>query len=189
MDKVHGAVLSQAMETSNLSINSNPDISSGSSSHKSSDNSRHRRKKSHIIIDIVTPTLSRAPSAQHERAILVEASSIQFGDECVRLVNIAFQTSQAFPSLMSTCGDISQHLRNELFKKYPGQYFHIIIGQNNAFGFAIDDDEYFAEIEQEQYRVLIFSTSFDKKVNLERHDANSLMILQWKSLVGKRSKK
>ena len=190
MNAVRSAVLSQVMQTSSdVRINSNPDISSSSSSHKSSGESRHRQKKPHIIIDIVTPALSRLSSAQHERAMLVETSSIQFGNECLRLINIAFQTSQAFSSLMSTCNDISQYLRKELLKKYSGQYFHIIIGQNNAFGFAIDDDEYFAEVEQEQYRVLIFTASLDKKVNLERHDANSLMILQWKSLVGKQSKK
>ena len=79
--------------------------------------------------------------------------------------------------------------RKELFKKYPSEYFHIIIGQNNAFGFAIDDDEYFAEMEQEQYRVIIFTTRLTQQVKLQTHDTNSQMMLQWKTLVVKQSKK
>ena len=90
---------------------------------------------------------------------------------------------------MGTCGNISQYLRKELFKKYPDEYFHVILGQNNAFGFAIDDGDYFAEVEQEQYRVLIFTTRRERKVNLEIHDANSQMLLEWKSLTVKPTKK
>jgi hypothetical protein len=90
---------------------------------------------------------------------------------------------------MGTCGNISQYLRKELFKKYPGEYFHIIIGQTNAFGFAIDDGDYFAEMDQEQYRVLIFTTRLDKQVSLGTHDANSQMMMEWKPLIVKQSKK
>jgi len=157
--------------------------------HRSFVSHNRRETQRHIIYDIATPTFSQSSTVQHERAILVEASSTTFGNDCLRLTNIVFQTSQTFPSIMGTCGNISQYLREELFKEYPAEYFHIIIGQNNAFGFAIDDGDYFAEMEQEQYRVLIFTTSREKKVNLEIHDANSQMMLEWKSLVGKQSKK
>jgi hypothetical protein len=64
------------------------------------------------------------------------------------------------------------------------KHFH----QNSAFGFAIDDGDYFAEMEQEQYRVLIYTTRLDKKVCLETHDANSQMILEWKTLTVKQPK-
>ncbi|CAF0757158.1 unnamed protein product [Rotaria sordida] len=157
--------------------------------HKSSSSHHRREKRPHIIIGIATPTLSQSSAAQLERAILVEASSTIFGNECLRLINIVFQTSQTFPSIMGTCNNVCQYLRKELFKKYPHEYFHIIIGQNNAFGFAIDDDDYFAEMEQEQYRVIIFTTRLDKQVKLEMHDANSQMMLEWKSLIVKQSKK
>ena len=76
--------------------------------------------------------------------------------------------------------NITQYLRKELYKRYPGEYFHVIIGQNNAYGFAIDDDHFFAEIEQEQYRVLIFTTNLNRKINFTSHDANSQMMLEWK---------
>jgi hypothetical protein len=157
--------------------------------HKSSGSHSREEKKPSIIDDIVTPTLSKSSTAQHERVMVVEASSITFGNECLRLVNIVFQTSQTFQSIMGTCDNVSQYLRKELFKKYPNEYFQIIIGQNNAFGFAIDDGDYFAEMEQDQYRVLIFTTRLDKKVNLTSHEANSQMMLEWKPIAGKKSKK
>ncbi|CAF3582393.1 unnamed protein product [Rotaria sp. Silwood1] len=176
--------------TSDRTIDSSADMQQTNLSIRKSSRSRHRREKQpHIIIDIATPTLSQSSTAQHQRAILVEASSTIFGNECLRLVNIVFQTSQTFPSIMGTCNNICQYLRKELFRKYPGEYFHIIIGQNNAFGFAIDDDDYFAEMEQEQYRVIIFTTRVDKDAKLVMHDANSQMMLEWKSLIVKQSKK
>ncbi|CAF2583642.1 unnamed protein product [Rotaria sp. Silwood2] len=171
-------------------IDSNADIQRTNLNMRKSSRSRSRReKKPHIIIDVATPTLSQSSTTQHQRVMLVEASSTVFGNECLRLVNIVFQTSQTFPSIMGTCINVCQYLLKELFKKYPGEYFHIIIGQNNAFGFAIDDDDHFAEMEQEQYRVIIFTTKLDKEVKLEMHDANSQMMLEWKSLIVKQTKK
>jgi hypothetical protein len=88
---------------------------------------------------------------------------------------------------MGTYGNINQYLRRELYKKYPNEYFQMIIGENKTFGFAIDDENYFVEIEQEQYRVIIFTTRLDRKNNLTTHDSNSQMILEWKLV--KQSKK
>lgn len=155
-------------------------VFNNASAHKSSGSHNRRESQSHRITDIATPTLAQSNVIQHERAMLVEASSSAFGDECLRLINIAFQTSQTFPSVMGTCGSISQHLRKELFKRFPSEYFHVVIGENDAFGFAIDDGDYFAEVEQEQYRVLIFTTRREGRVSLDRHDANSQMMLEWK---------
>lgn len=185
-DNFHPTILT----TPGNAIALNNDLQSKNSNTKRSSSSNSRRvKKPHIIIDITTPKLSRSPTTKHERAVLVEASLSNFGYECLRLVNIVFETSQTFPCIMGTCGSISQYIRKELSRKYPSDYFHIIIGQNNAFGFAIDDDEYFAEIEQEQYRVIVFSTSRNSTTKLEIHDANSQMMLQWKTLSVKKSEK
>ena len=119
------------------------------------------------------------PPVQHDRAVLTASSTITFGNDCERLVNIAFRTSQSFPTMMSNCADISQYLRKELAKQYPDEYFHIIIGQNHAFGFSIDDGQYFAEIEQERYRVLIFSTKRESCTKIDTHDADSQMLFLW----------
>jgi len=120
------------------------------------------------------------PISQYPRAVLIASSSITFGNDCERLVNIAFQTSQTFPTMMSTCADIIQYLRKELAKQHPGEYFHIIISENDAFGFSVDDGQYYAEIEQERYRILIFATKQNSSAKSDNHDANSQMILKWK---------
>jgi hypothetical protein len=142
--------------------------------HKSSSTHNRQRKQSYIIVDIVTPTLSQSSTAQQSCAILVEASSTTYDNECLRLVNIVFQESQTFQSIIGTCGNMNQYLQKELLKKYSDEYFRSIIDQNNAaFGSAIDDGDYFAEIEHERYRVLIFTTGSNGKVNLEIHDAKN----------------
>jgi len=117
---------------------------------------------------------------QHRRAVLIASSNITFGNDCERLVNIAFQTSQTFPKIMGTYSDVSEYLRKELAKQYPNEYFHIIIGQNQKFGFSVDDGQYFAEIEQDQYRVLIFTTKQNSQTKCDTHDANSQMLFVWK---------
>jgi len=53
-------------------------------------------------------TLDVPPSVRHERAVLIASSTINFGNDCERLVNIAFRTSQSFPSMMSTYADLSE---------------------------------------------------------------------------------
>jgi hypothetical protein len=191
MKKALGNIFNKTPSTtSGIGIGSNADGQRKNlNTHQSSDSRNHQEKKLPVIIDIATPSLSQPSSTQHERVILVEASSTTFGNECLRLVNIIFQTSQTFQSIMGTCGNVTQYLRKELFKKYPGEYFHIIIGQNKKFGFAINDGDYFAELEQKQYRVLIFTTKLDRKVNLATHETNSQMMLEWKSVVVKQSRK
>ncbi len=134
---------------------------------KSSDRPRNKR------------SLSQLSSSKHPRAVLIVSSSINFGNDCERLVNIAFQTSQTFPTMMSTCADISQYLRKELVKQNPDEYFHIIISENHEFGFSVGDSQYYAEIEQERYRVLIFATKQNSSIKSDAHDANSQMKLKW----------
>ena len=124
---------------------------------------------------------NQQPSAsQYPRAVLTVSSSITFGNACERLVNIAFQTSQSFPTMMGTCADIIQYLRKELSKQYPNEQFHIVISENRQFGFSVDDSQHYAEIEQERYRVLIFSSKQDPQIKPDNHDANSQMSLEWK---------
>ena len=117
--------------------------------------------------------------SQYSRAVLISSSSINFGNACERLVNIAFQTSQNFPTMMRTCADINKYILRELRKQYPDEYFHIIIGDNHAFGFSVGNDQYFAEIEQEQYRVLIFAAKQHSYTKLDTHDVNDQMELKW----------
>jgi hypothetical protein len=116
---------------------------------------------------------------QHARAVLTASSTITFGNDCERLVNIAFHTSQTFPTMMGTYADVSQYLRKELAKHHPNEYFHIIIGENHQFGFSVDDGQYFAEIEQDRYRILIFSTKQNSASKSDTHDANSQMLFVW----------
>jgi hypothetical protein len=125
-------------------------------------------------------SLSQLSSSKYPRAVLITSNLITFGNDCERLVNIAFQTSQSFPTLMGTCANISRYLRKELAQQYPEEYFHIIIGENQKFGFSVDDSQYYAEIEQDQYRVLIFATKQNPHIKSDTHDANSQMILKWK---------
>lgn len=126
-----------------------------------------------------TPSLSTF-EIQESRAVLLVSSNIQFGNACERLVNIAFQTSQSFPTLMSTYADIIQYIRTELGKQYPNVDFQIIIGPNKQFGFSVDENHYFAEIAHEKYRLLIFTTEQKPQSKLDTHDTNSRMSLNWK---------
>ncbi|CAF3236179.1 unnamed protein product [Rotaria sp. Silwood2] len=136
-----------------------------------------------------TISFSQTSSTDHSRAVLVAASLERFGKTCERLVNIAFHSSQTFPTMMGTCADISDYLRKELAKQYPTEYFHIIIGENHAFGFAVDDAVYLAEIEQDRYRVLIFTAKQNVRSKADTHDANSTMSLDWNLISWKMSNK
>ena len=120
------------------------------------------------------------PITQHPRAVLISSSNITFGNECERLVNIAFQTGQTFSNMMVNCAEVSDYIRKELEKHHPDTHFHIVIGENKTFGFSVDDGEFFAEIEQERYRVLIFSTKRNSQTKADTHEANSQMNLLWK---------
>ena len=139
----------------------------------SSGGSASKRKQSRSL---QTPS---APPIHHARAVLINSSAISFGNDCERLVNIAFHTSQTFPSIIATYADLSSYLRKELAKQYPDQYFHIVVGESRGFGFSVDDGEYFAEIEQERYRVVIFSTKQSDQTKSDSHDANSQLALMW----------
>lgn len=182
MKKVLGNLFNRTPSVaSNKNVDSNDGIQLRNlNTQKSSDSSDRQESQSHVIVDITTPSFSSLSHTRYQRAILIEASSSIFGNECLRLVNIVFQTSQTFPLIMGTYGNINQYLRRELYRKYPNEYFQMIIGENKTFGFAIDDENYFVEIEQEQYRMIIFTTRLDRKNNLTTHDSNSQMILEWK---------
>lgn len=119
------------------------------------------------------------PITSHSKAVLITSSTISFGNDCERLVNIAFHTSQTFPSIIATYADLSSYLRKELAKQFPDQYFDIVVGESRDFGFSVDDGEYYAEIEQERYRVVIFSTKQRDQTKSDSHDANSQLALMW----------
>jgi hypothetical protein len=157
--------------------------------NESLDDPDPQNQDEHVIDDIAIPTLSQPAVIRHERAQLIDSSSDVFGNECLRLVNISFHTSQTFPLMMHTCATVSQYLRKELINRHSGEHLHIIIGENNAFGFTISDANYFAEIHQEQYRVIIFTTVKSRKIEYSAHDANSQMVLTWKPVLGKSLKK
>ena len=135
------------------------------------------------LTNIAMPKLSQLYILRRERAKLLNSNTINFGNECIRLVNIVFHTSQIFPSIMGASDTISQYLRNELTQRHSSKRFHIIIGEVNQFSFAISDINHFAEIQYEQYLVLIFSTESRQGINIDKHDANSQVKLQWKSVL------
>ncbi|CAF2986622.1 unnamed protein product [Rotaria sp. Silwood2] len=137
-------------------------------------NSNLSSQKINRSLDVVSPS-----STHNNRAVLIASSNITFGNDYERLVNIAFQTSQTFSTMMGTYADVQQYLHKELAKQYPHEYFHIIIGKNQNFGFSISEDQYFAEIEQDRYRVLIFSTKQNPHTKSDTHDANSKMLFVW----------
>jgi len=139
------------------------------------------------IMGVAMPKLSQLYILRYERATLIDSSTIAFGNECIRLVNIVFHTSQMFPSMIGTCDIIIQYLREGLIKRHPSEHFQIIIGIDNDFSFAITDDGYFAEIKQEQYRVLIFSMNPHGQVKVHTSGVNNQMKLEWKSVVIKRT--
>ncbi|CAF3354256.1 unnamed protein product [Rotaria socialis] len=131
------------------------------------------------IKDVAIPELSRSVTILHKRARISESSSILFGNTCLRLVNIAFHTSQTFPAMMNTCATISQYLEQELTTQWPDLHYHIVIAENSAFGFCINNGDHFAEIKQEQYCVLIFTTSSSTEIKYSKNDANANMELKW----------
>jgi hypothetical protein len=138
------------------------------------------------IMGVAIPKLLRLYILRDERATLIDSSTIKFGDECLRLVNIAVCTSKLFPSIMGTCDMINEYLQKELQRRHPKRYFHIIIAENNRFDFSTSDYSHFADIRQEQYRILIFSTKSKEKTKMDIHDANNQMKLQWKSVLIKK---
>ena len=82
--------------------------------------------------------------------------------------------------MMKTSADLTQYIQRELRKQYSNEKFYVIIGENGSFGCSsIADARYFAEIEQERYRVLIFNTKRGSHMNFDTHDANSQMPLVW----------
>lgn len=135
------------------------------------------------MLDITIPQLLQLHILRNERAKLIDSSTILFGRKCLRLVNIAFQTSKMFPSLMGTCHTVTEYLQKELKQRDSKEHFHIVIAENNGFSFAIDNYSHFADIKQEQYRILIFSTKSHEKVKMDAHDVNNQMKLKWKSIV------
>ncbi|CAF1351929.1 unnamed protein product [Adineta ricciae] len=121
-----------------------------------------------------------AMSISQQRAIVTSSSAIAFGNECERLVNIAFQTSQTFPTMMGTYADFIEYLRKELRKRYKGVCFEIIVGGNELFGCSIGEDEYFAEVQHDQYRVLIFSVKQNPSIKSDTHAADIHLSFVWK---------
>lgn len=117
--------------------------------------------------------------SNHSRAVLISSSNITFGNDCERLVNIAFKTSQSFPSIIRTYSDCHHYPRTELAKQYPNESFCIIIGTNEHFGFAVEDGQYFAEIQHPQYHILIFTTKQNSQLKFDTHDANSQKAFKW----------
>lgn len=119
------------------------------------------------------------PISPYPRAVLITTSSITFGNACERLVNIAFHTAQTFPTMMSSYADVHQYLYKELTKQYPDENFHIVIGENRAFGFSVEESQYFAEIEQERYRILIFTSKKHLYGKSDTHNADSQILFKW----------
>ncbi|CAF1584428.1 unnamed protein product [Didymodactylos carnosus] len=101
--------------------------------------------------------------------------------EIERLVNIAFSTSQSFPSLMNNYMDVIRYLKQELLKHYTTEEFIIIIGGTNSFNFDIDYGEYMAVVQQNNYKVLVYSTkrNLSSITKTDTHDADSETLIHW----------
>ncbi|CAF1628123.1 unnamed protein product [Adineta ricciae] len=136
-----------------------------------------KRAKKKAISSATKP--NQRLSANRSRAVLISSSNITFGNDCERLVNIAFQTSQNFPTIIRTYGDCYQYLRTELAKQYPNESFCVIIGKKQHLGIAVEDGQYFAEIQHAQYCILIFTTKQNSQSKFDIHDANSQMLFKW----------
>lgn len=120
---------------------------------------------------------SKKPIKQ-DRAFLVESSDADFGFACERLVNIAFETSQSFPSIIGTYGEFVEYIKTELAKQYSGELFHVIIG-DKRFAFDVSSANFHAEISQQTYHVIIFNTKRNPCVKMENSDVNSQTALLW----------
>ncbi|CAF1000717.1 unnamed protein product [Adineta ricciae] len=138
--------------------------------------SEKRRKKKAISSAI---KLNQQLPADRSRAVLISSSNMNFGNDCERLVNIAFQTSQSFPTIIRTYSDCQQYLRTELAKQYPNETFCVIIGKNQHLGIAVEDGQYFAEIQHARYSILIFTTKQNSQSKFDTHDANSQVPFKW----------
>ena len=145
--------------------------------------SDHQDLQESMIETLAVPKLSHLHVLRHEHAKLIESSTVQFGNVCLRLVNIISHTSQIFPSMVGTYLSMSCYLRQELRKKYSNSDFHIIIADNDSVHFAIGDGEQFAVIQQEEYRILIFSMKRQKKIDTKTKALNGRRKLLWKSIV------
>ena len=126
-------------------------------------------------------SFAQLSSSKYPRAVLIVSSEIKFGDDCKRLVDIAFQTSQTFPTMMSTYTDINEYLQKELAKHYSDEYFRIIFRENDRSDFSVDEGQYYGKTEQERYRVWIFWTQQDLSEKSDKHDTDSqTMRFNWK---------
>ena len=146
----------------------------------------HDELQKSIMDDLAIPKLSHLRVLRDEKATLIDSSALIFGNVCLRLVNIACRTSQMFPSMMGTYLSVSQHLRQELRKEYPYKDFHIIIADNDSVGFAVGDGEQYAIVQQEQYRIMIFSIRKPSKSHSKTKALNGRRRLQWQSIQIKR---
>nr|ACI90392.1 hypothetical protein [Philodina roseola] len=136
-----------------------------------------------MMDDLAIPKLSQLCVMRQEKATLIDSSTFIFGNMCLRLVHITLQTSQIFPSLMGSYLSVSQYLRQQLRKEYPYKDFYIIIADNDSIGFALGDGEQFAIVQQEKYRIMIFSTKKRGKNNLKMKALNGRRKLNWQSIV------
>ena len=148
----------------------------------------HRDPPQPGITGLAIPSLAQLYILHREQAALIESNAPLFGNACRRVVSIALQTSQVFPSMMDSYLSLCRYVRKQLTDQYLQRDFHILIADSTAIDFAIDEDTYFAVIQQEQYRVLIFSTERYKPMTRRTHTTNHSMKLQWKSVVIRRIK-
>lgn len=140
-----------------------------------------------MMNDLAIPKLSQLHVLRDEKAQLIESSTFIFGQMCLRLVNITLHTSQMFPSLMGTNVLISQYLRQQLRKEYPYKDFYIIIADNDTVGFALGDGEQYAVIQQEQYKIMIFSMKKTTKNKSTTKVLNGRRKLHWESITIKQT--
>jgi hypothetical protein len=121
---------------------------------------------------LAMPKLVQLKTLPRKQVTLITTNNKNFSNACLRLINIAFQTNQIFPSIMSTYLDMCKYLSQELVGQYPRCNIHVVIVDGDRWDFSIGDASEFVVIEQDKYRVLIFSTYKSRTVRFNTFGVN-----------------
>jgi len=90
------------------------------------------------------------------RAHIIQSKGDGFGAYVERLINVAYETHQSFPNLITTLNDLINYIREQLERSYCQYQFSIIIGKD--FDYDQMSSHHSALIEHSGIKVLIFSS-------------------------------
>jgi len=90
------------------------------------------------------------------RAHIIQSKGDGFGAYVERLINVAHETNQSFPNLITTLDDLINYIREELERSYHQYQFSIIIGKD--FDYDQMSSHHSALIQHSGMKILIFSS-------------------------------